>query len=178
MDGREWATFGFERLSVFSALVAALLVLPLTGCGNGDLPPCDTPERRAQATRVDTLPAAARDSIRDAFLERARVRYVAIEQAGCHLRARVRVDSFATMRYASAQGFALVRALKEKAPGETRPLAEEPASDVGVGVYDYAVTVERRGQQPDGATAPGERAGAPWVRLSKPYHDRRVTVRR
>jgi hypothetical protein len=156
---------------------AVLLALMLAGCGSGSLPPCDAPERQARATRVDTLPTNARDSIARAFAERPRIRQVNIEQAECHLHATVRVDSFATARYASTQGFALVRALKNAAPGETRPLVEDPASETGHGVYGYEILFDRRGAQQEGK-ALGEREGVPWVRLSKPYDSRRVVVRR
>lgn len=159
-----------------TAILAVLGAFGLAGCGSGTLPPCDAPERRAQARHVQAMPTATRDSILRAFTERSRIQQVTFDQQVCHLRATMLVDSFATKRYASVQGLALIRAFKEHAPGETRSLVDEPTSEVGVGLYDYAVEIKRQGEHE--AKTPGERNQAPWVRLTKPYHDRRVTVRR
>jgi hypothetical protein len=161
-------------------LKAALLALAaggLAGCGSGELPPCDAPERRAEAGNVAPMAPAMRDSITRAFTGRSHIQQVTMEQRDCHFRVAVRVDSFATPRYASTQGIELVRVLKKNAPNETRPLVEDPAGEVGVGIYDYAVFFERAGRKEQSSAGRGSQKPG-WVRITKPYDGRRVSVSR
>ena len=162
-------------------LKTVLGILPgavvLAACQSPTLPSCEASERRARAGEVRTMSPLVRDSIRQAFLNRSRVQQVSLVQQDCHFRVRLRVDSFTTYRYASVQGIELIRVLKEKAPNETRPLVQKPASEVGVGLYDYVVEFEQRGGQST-PVRPSEEENASWLRLVKPYDRRRISVYR
>jgi hypothetical protein len=48
---------------------------------------------------------------------------------------------------------------------------------VGVGIYDYAVFFERAGRQ-EQSSAGGSSQKSGWVRITKPYDGRRVSVSR
>lgn len=117
----------------------AALAAVLGGCYELEPAACDTEERAAQRRLVGDLDTAVRDSIAQVFKEKNRVERVFLEQAGCHFRATVYLDDFASRAYARAQAEAFVRVLKEEAPAETRPLE----TGIGTGLYDYVVTVHR-----------------------------------
>ena len=174
--GSGFASGGAPAVCRLPSIVLFLTAVLLAGCQSSELPPCDAPERRAQAHQVAAMSPAVRDSIVGAFMARSRVQQVRLEQQACHFRVTVRVDSFTTHRYASTQGIELIRVLKENAPNETRPVTERTAGEVGLGLYDYTVVYEREGEHE--TPSPASRKQAAWVQITKPYHDRRVSVSR
>lgn len=157
-------------------LGAMLAGLGVAGCGSMELPPCDAPERRAQAHQVATMPPGVRDSIVQAFEGRSRIQQVRLVQNDCHLRATVQIDSFTTHRYATSEAIELMRVLKENAPNESHPVQDRVPGEIGAGIYDYSVDVVEKG--PAQRQEPSEQEGEPWVRVIKSYDDLRVSVMR
>lgn len=137
--------FSRRRMRAWSvAAVLAALAVAWGGCQKMEPAPCDDEERTAQQRLVQDLSTAVRDSVVHVFEQKNRVERVLLDQAGCHFRATLYVDGFASKAYARAQAEQLIRLLKEEAPAETPPL------DTGIetGLYDYVVTVHRSGSDP------------------------------
>ncbi len=144
------------------SVAAALLVsaAALGGCHKMEPAPCDGEDRAPQRPLVQDLSAAVRDSIVHVFEQKNRVERALLEQTGCHFRATLYVDGFASRTYARAQAEELVHLLKENAPGETQPLA----TGIGTGLYDYVVSVHRQEADPR----------QPLVRAVKHYDEDRL----
>lgn len=166
------------RASLAAAVVGGVLAaFAAAGCADGEPVPCDAEERQAQAPNVAPMDEAVGDSIVRTFEGRARIQAVELVQEVCLFRATVRVDSFATRRYAERQGVELVRALKQRAPNET-VLLKKTGEMIGEGVYDYVVVFDRgadgRNAGNRGADRRKKDQKKPWMRIVKEYDATRV----
>lgn len=156
-----------RQLLVRSAAASALGVLLLAGCQGMEPAPCTSDDRAAHAALIQPMDTAARRFVRRRFEQQDRIQRLDLAQADCHIRATLTVDSLATEAYAIAQVEALVRELKKSAPGETKPLPEQP----GEGLYDYVVTVRRTSADAQGGASEEQR---PMLKGAKLYSESRV----